>query len=129
MKLKISRSFLAILIVFVATMTGFNIPSAHAEENYRVMYLTFTPDPSVEKPLQSYRIEYWNEGQAKQKQMFASILPNGDLYASVGLPADTGNFYVYRTDTLSVQNGQKENKVWESAVFKNVRLGNSVYAK
>ena len=129
MKSPTYKSILGFLLTFLLVFTGGTAPVARALQNTDVMYLTFTPDPAVEKPLTTYRVDYWAQGDNKQRQMFSSVLPNGDLYATVATKEHPLNFQVYRTDTLSLQQGEQENRIWESAVFEGVQTGNSVYAK
>ena len=129
MKSPTYKSILGFLLTFLLVFTGGTAPDARAFQNADVMYLTFTPDPAVEKPLTTYRVDYWAQGYNKQRQMFSSVLPNGDLYATIATDEHPLNFQVYRTDTLSLQQDEQENRIWESAVFEGVQTGNSVYAK
>lgn len=129
MKSRISRSFLGFFIAFLPVIAGSVTPLAHAGPNSQVMYLNFKPDPAVQKPLTVYRVEYWADGQPKKTQMFAGQQPDGYINTNILAPGDSLNFRVYRTDTTSLQQGQTENRVWESAVYSGVKPGNSLYTR
>ncbi|OIR46286.1 type I pullulanase [Corynebacterium sp. NML130628] len=129
MKPRTYKSILGLLLTIILVISGSTAPTAQAFTNSDVMYLTFTPEPAVEKPLTTYRVDYWANGESKKRQMFSSVTPSGDLYTSIGSAKGPLNFQVYRMDTSSLQEGQAENRVWESSVFTGVKLGNSVWAK
>ena len=128
-KSRISRSFLGFFIAFLLVIAGSTTPLAHAGPNSQVMYLNFKPDPTVENPLTVYRVEYWANGQAKQSQKFSAQQPEGYINTNILAPGDSLNFRVYRTDTTSLQPGQSENRVWESAVYTGAKPGNSVFTR
>lgn len=129
MKSRISRSFLGFFIAFLLVIAGSATPIAHAGPNSQVMYLNFKPDPTVQNPLTVYRVEYWADGQAKQSQKFSAQQPEGYINTNILTPGDPLNFRVYRTDTTSLQPGESENRIWESAVYTGVKPGNSVFTR
>mgnify|MGYP000158188529 FL=1 len=127
MKSIVSRKVFGFFIAFLLVIAGSVTPLAHAGSNNQVMYLNFKPDPTVEKPLTVYRVEYWADGQPKQTQMFSGQQADGYLNTNILAAGNPMNFRVYRTDTTSLQPGQSENRVWESPAYSGVKHGNSLY--
>ena len=67
MKSIVSRKVFGFIIAFLLVIAGSVTPLAHAGSNNQVIYLNFKPDPTVEKPLTVYRVEYWADGQPQNK--------------------------------------------------------------
>lgn len=129
MKSIVSRKVFGFIIAFLLVIAGSVTPLAHAGSNNQVIYLNFKPDPTVEKPLTVYRVEYWADGQPKQTQMFSGQQADGYLNTNILAAGNPMNFRVYRTDTTSLQPGQSEKRVWESPAYSGVKPGNSIYTK
>lgn len=115
------------LVLAMQSLTAVNV--AHADVGN--MYLSFTPDPAIQKPITKYRVAYWADGKENTPavQLFDGM-DNGKLNAVIrpGSTNGTVNFQLYTTDTVKTGPNDVDNRTWESAVFKKVPLGSSIVA-
>lgn len=79
------------LVLAMQSLTAVNV--AHADVGN--MYLSFTPDPAIQKPITKYRVAYWADGKENTPtvQLFDGM-DNGKLNAVIrpGSTNGTVNF-------------------------------------